>query len=404
MKPDEKWRLEAISVQRFRGVAGQQSLNFGGRSALLYGNNGVGKSTMALALQWTLFGKFPGGVLPNVGFKSFLSPVGGNKGVSCGEVIFRRVGQSLSIKRDEQAGTFTVKIGAKILEDKEAEGERDAVLELDMDAFVRTVLLHQSRIRGLLLDEVKGRNHAIDMLLGVEAAQDLHDTLKIKPFLDAAVGWRASAKSAQERHDAQGELLKRQYESAVAQARESGFLNKDWNWSALTAHYEKLVADVRDLATRHEAPSSTLVAPPSTIEAQRFAAKVAKELNQIRSRAKSQVRLVQERSRAEKIRGLLAEWDQKLNDRDEAGKLIIAGEAEFAARGGPEKALEEADANVEKQEQSLTYLGQMHKLLTDARSALAAQRQRNVPGVRTAGRCFTPGQRLGIPHPFPFIR
>jgi len=80
---------------------------------------------MALALQWVLFGKFPSGVLPNVGFKSFLAPVGGSKGVSCGEVLFRRAGQALTVRRDEQAGTFTVKVGTNVLEDEEAEGERD---------------------------------------------------------------------------------------------------------------------------------------------------------------------------------------------------------------------------------------------------------------------------------------
>ena len=39
-------------------------------------------------------------------------------------------------------------------------------------------------------------------------------------------------------------LLKRQYDEAVAQARESGFLNKDLNWTALSAHYDKLIADL----------------------------------------------------------------------------------------------------------------------------------------------------------------
>lgn len=379
MKPDEKWRLEAISIRSFRGVAGQQSLNFGGRSALLYGNNGVGKSTIALALQWTLFGKFPSGVLPNVGFKSFLAPVSGSKGMSCGEVLFRRAGQTLTVNRDEQAGAFTVKIGSKVLEDEDAQGERDTVLGLDMDAFVRTVLLHQSRIRGLLLDEVKDRNHAIDMLLGVEAAQDLHDVLKIKPFLDAATEWRAFAESAQKRHSAEGDLLKRQYASAVEQARGAGFLNKDLNWTALSAHYERLITAVHHLATKHEVPSVKIVAPASPIEAQRFTTKVAKELTQVHSKAQSQVRLGQERSRADKIQGLLQEWDQKLRERDDAEKLVIEAETEFASSESPEMALEEATANIEKQEQLLTNLGQMHKLLTDARSALAAQRDRTCP-------------------------
>src|SRR5207249_3151067 len=108
MKSDQNWRLESISIRSFRGVAGEQSFSFEGRPALLHGKNGVGKSTVSLALQWTLFGKFPSGVLPNVGFKNFLAPVTGSKGVSYGEVLFRRGAETLLVKRDEKGGTFSV--------------------------------------------------------------------------------------------------------------------------------------------------------------------------------------------------------------------------------------------------------------------------------------------------------
>jgi DNA repair exonuclease SbcCD ATPase subunit len=248
-----------------------------------------------------------------------------------------------------------------------------------MDTFVRTVLLHQSRVRGLLLDEVKDRNHAIDMLLGVEAAQDLHDVLKVKPFLDAATEWRSGAKPAQERHRAQGDLLKVQYDDAVAQARESGFLNKDLNWTALSAHYDKLVSAVHHLATGHGVPLAKLVGPASPVEAQRFAVRLTKELNQIRSKAQSQVRLAQEAIRARRINDLLEDWDEKLKVRDEAAKLVIEAETAFASSGSPETLLEEAAANIQQQEDLLANLGQLHKLLTDARAALAAQRDGSCP-------------------------
>lgn len=106
---------------------------------------------------------------------------------------------------------------------------------------------------------------------------------------------------------------------------------------------------------------------------------MAKELNQIHSKAQSQVRLAQERIRAERIQNLLKEWDQKLNDRDEAEKLVVEFEAAFTSSGRPEAVLKAADAKIEEQEQAVKNLGQMHKLLTDARSALAVQRDRTCP-------------------------
>jgi len=70
-----RWRLASITIRRFRGVAKECRFEFNGRPGLLYGNNGVGKSTVALALQWILYGKFPEGVLQNLTPDRFLSPV-----------------------------------------------------------------------------------------------------------------------------------------------------------------------------------------------------------------------------------------------------------------------------------------------------------------------------------------
>jgi DNA repair exonuclease SbcCD ATPase subunit len=69
-----KWRLDA--VRSFRGIDRQLTFELAGKPGLFWGNNGVGKSTIALALQWTLFGRFPDGVLANQRFKQFLPPVG----------------------------------------------------------------------------------------------------------------------------------------------------------------------------------------------------------------------------------------------------------------------------------------------------------------------------------------
>ena len=62
---------------------------------------------------------------------------------------------TLILTRDHGSKSFTLELDGNTYEGDEAEQQRDRILGLDMAGFVRTVLLQQSRIRGLLLDSPK---------------------------------------------------------------------------------------------------------------------------------------------------------------------------------------------------------------------------------------------------------
>ena len=89
MSEESRWRLRSIRIRSFRGVADEQIYDFAGKSGLLHGNNGVGKSTVAQCIQWTIYGKFPSEVLSNVGQKGFLSPVGAKTDAWFGQVMLQ---------------------------------------------------------------------------------------------------------------------------------------------------------------------------------------------------------------------------------------------------------------------------------------------------------------------------
>src|SRR5579883_1408765 len=156
-----RWRLDSIEIENFRGVLGKQRFAFRGLPALVFGENGVGKSTIALALEWTLFGFFPSHVF-GAPRPAFMAPVGSSRKRCRGEVVFVRGAQRLVVRRDEQQGEFVVEEGGKRQLDDAAAVLLEQALALDGDTFVRAVLLQQSRIRGLLLDEPKERNKALD--------------------------------------------------------------------------------------------------------------------------------------------------------------------------------------------------------------------------------------------------
>jgi DNA repair exonuclease SbcCD ATPase subunit len=212
------------------------------------------------------------------------------------------------IRRDEGEQLFSVRLGSETWEDEEADAKRDAILGIDMDAFVRAVLLHQTRTGGLLLDDAKSRNHAIDMLLGVEGAQNLYETLKPKPFIDAAEEYRAEIEDERREYAAQSKILERQLEEATKSGRDSGFAAKDFKWEALRARYKTVALDIAQLATKQEVSIPELLVPEDLKEARGFAAKANNALNQIQTKGALQNRLASERAQAGRFGTLLEHW------------------------------------------------------------------------------------------------
>ena len=100
----DRWRLSSVEIDGFRGVAAKQRFDFQGRGCLLFGPNGQGKSTIALAIQWALFGKFPSGILQNVASSSFLRSHGNATGAYSVRVTFDRPAQKAIVYRE--AGDF----------------------------------------------------------------------------------------------------------------------------------------------------------------------------------------------------------------------------------------------------------------------------------------------------------
>ncbi|MGH9721905.1 MAG: ATP-binding protein, partial [Bryobacteraceae bacterium] len=379
MSTAARWRLDTVTVRSFRGIDRELTFELGEKPALFWGNNGVGKSTIALALQWTLFGKFPDGVLANRGFKQFLPPVVAKTGAPYGEVSFRRGSEQLVIRRDEEEHTFRISLGSDAWEDDDAEVQRDSMLGIDMEAFVRTVLLHQTRTRGLLLDDAKSRNHAIDMLLGVEAAQNLYDVLKPKPFLDAAEACRGEIEEERREYAAQTKILERQLEESIKSGREEGFTNKDFRWDALSARYKTFALDVAQLAAKQDVSIPEPIVPGTLKEAKMFSSQVTKALAQIQTKASLQSRLASERRQFSRLETLLGRWAETIQDRDAAATAVMNAEKQHGKAEDLALQRKHLGVAVMRASEDLKGLNELYRILADAHSYIAERNSNSCP-------------------------
>jgi DNA repair exonuclease SbcCD ATPase subunit len=361
-----RWRLASITVRQFRGVAKERRFEFNGRPGLLHGNNGVGKSTVALALQWTLFGRFPDGVLPNTAYDRFLSPIQAKGKQYSGEVVLSRGREKLVVSRDGESKEFKLQLGDTSWAGPEAEERRDALLGLDMDSFVRVVLLQQSRIRALLLDDPKERNKALDRLLGMDAVEHLLEVIKPREYTKAADAWREQILSGRQRFEERERLLAEQLEGAQQRARNLKFLNKDLNPTGLRTRYAELGGDLVALGRKYGLALTDL--PPCAGPAQIGAVSRAfqKGLQSIRVNSELKQRLSPVEASMATLAELREGWSERLTRRDAARAVL---EKLVAAHGEEKGVLEgrvELEGKLKDLQRQLKAANALRELLVDA--------------------------------------
>lgn len=374
-----RWRLASVSVTDFRGILGSQVYEFNGHPTLIWGGNGVGKSTVALALEWTLFGAFPSNAL-GAPKDAFMSPVGGNAKACKGEAVFTRGKNRLVIRRDANTKTLTVELGGKKMEDDDARAFLEDQLELDMDTFVRAVLLQQSKIRGLLLDDVKDRNKALDRLLGMDAAEAMLEAVKPKTFKDAAQAWRDDVEATEARFQNQGELLEKRFNETQKEARAYKFLGKDLSGAGLKSLYAALERDLSETAAKYGARAPTeLPVADSVAAAKKTSAALAKAINQVRLGALLQQKVGSIDKKLGKIQAGSARWIEVTQARDRAQEILDG----MIKRHGDAKAVatrrKDIEEEIERVREQLRSTGELRSLLMQARGYFARDNVKSCP-------------------------
>ncbi|WP_437618568.1 AAA family ATPase [Sorangium sp. So ce1151] len=374
-----RWRLTSITVRQFRGIAKEHRFEFNGRPGMLYGNNGVGKSTVALALQWILYGRFPVGVLPNATLDRFLSPVQAKRKQYSGEVVLGREREKLVISRDATMKELKVALGGEMWLGAEAEEKRDELLGLDMDSFVRAVLLQQSRIRAVLLDDPKERNKALDRLLGMDSVEHLLELLRPKDFTQAAEAWREKVRDEEQRFAERERLLGEQLEAVQNQARTLKFQNKDFNPTGLRTRCADLSRDLMALGNKYRVKVAELPTCTAPARVASFSEAFKKHLQGIRVGAQLREQLAPVEKDISTWTALREGWAELLALRNK----IAAALAQLVEKVGEEQSLvqERGDLNAKQEEirRALKAAGDTRQLLEDARALIVREKTNTCP-------------------------
>jgi DNA repair protein SbcC/Rad50 len=180
--------LLSVEVEGFRGFNSRQKFPLDNQLTLISGDNGVGKSSLLGGIEWCLYGDVAYINYLDSKVRDELVNQSHPRGMASVSLTLRRGSETYRIERDKELGTrsthLTLKGPSGQFDDDLAEDEVYKIFGLTLDDFIRAVYLHQESIRGLLTDDPRIRDEALDRLFGLDRLRNLVEGIPIKKIKD----------------------------------------------------------------------------------------------------------------------------------------------------------------------------------------------------------------------------
>lgn len=281
--------LDSIEIEGFRGYLKPIKHYFGGKSALIFGPQGSGKSSTLNAIEWGLFGKIA--YFKSAEGKSDIELINSRAiGLECKvTVILRNKTSTIEITRKKRASSkesdLSVKTDGGTKVGTDADEFLFSELGLTLDDFYRSVYLHQESIRAIITDDPRNRDEAIDRLLGLEKARDIIGNIpmsKVKKDLDELTNQKEKITAK-----LQGAIqqISSEVEKAESEAQKEGLQDDQLTSSQISAMMSDLTQKTAKLATDCRIEPPELSAELSTDSVSKTITKVKTFIRQCRKRA-----------------------------------------------------------------------------------------------------------------------
>jgi len=362
-----------LIVRGFRGFREAVEFRFDQPATLLFGENRSGKSSTLNAIEWCLFGDDcvgkQTGIRERIGW---VVPNGHMPAAdACVELELANSKNSYVVRRSLRKGTKKSMIaelelllpdGTSLSADT-ARQQLAQLLKAEFRDFMTTVYQHQEAVRGILTQEPKERNDAIDRLLGLSIYRNLLEALAKVKASERQRAMRDQFDAFEQRvqtalrtrdHDL-SELREQAAEAGVPVARESNALVR-------AAKVQSLLDDI----ARDAGIAPQLFALPKAWDGLPAFATAAKQavawLRREMPCHKEQQALFQ---RQQYLLALQTAWDHATGDRDEIARGARALDVEYGGQQAVAAKLEAARQDLEK--------SQAQRRLASARAALISE-------------------------------
>jgi exonuclease SbcC len=179
--------ITRLSAEGIRGINKKFECLFDDGITLLYGPNGVGKSSLLQAIEWCLTGELPYLSGPDFRLEDAIVNLFHPDGKATVSLTLSDGTRDIIVTRSRKRGRSTTRGKSdlevrmpegRVLRDEDAQAFLNRLLGFPPEDFPRTVYLHQEAIRALLSESPEERSRAIDELLGLGPLRELMEVLE----------------------------------------------------------------------------------------------------------------------------------------------------------------------------------------------------------------------------------
>ncbi len=226
-----KITLTRIEIEGFRGVNKEITLDFNEKCTTIFAPNGMGKTSILGAIEWCLFSDLKyqekenatSDELVNINQRAGRARVRMTLRDGDGSYIVER---ERGIRKKASELSITLPDNNRIIGD-EAEGFIFRFTGLTFDDFYRAVFLHQESVRGLLTEEPRMRNEALDRLFGLDKIRSILKSIPMKATADALGKLEEKKSQLTERMSGASEQIEHERTNKLNDAIDVGYQEKD---------------------------------------------------------------------------------------------------------------------------------------------------------------------------------
>jgi DNA repair exonuclease SbcCD ATPase subunit len=182
------FRITDLKVEGFRGINGPLEFKIGGKPVFLFGNNGVGKTSLLQAIEWCMFGQFA--YLPAEEYKfedAIVNSFNSSETARVELTLKSDDGKTLKLTRSRKKGKsttrgknpLTLEIDGKTHLEHDAEEQLVHLFKTTPEEYYSRTHLHQEAVRDLLFGQVTDRSAMIDKMLGLYRLRQLMESLPV---------------------------------------------------------------------------------------------------------------------------------------------------------------------------------------------------------------------------------
>jgi len=266
----QKFTLETLEIEGFRGFNEKKSFQFNKPIVFLFGNNGLGKSSTLGAIEWCLFGDFVSVQCLETRTKDELINDINPKGIARVKLILKKDEDVYELIREKEKGTRRTKFVLKSLEgeftENEAQEKCNKLLGTTLDDFHRTVFLHQESVRGLLTEETVVRDEAMDRLFGLDKIRNIIDNIPIRKIKEQINSLRNEKEKIEEKIKGAIENCELTLKKREKDAKEEGLSRNELNFNFATQLSKSLISDITKLAKQHKISLPEVTSPKELSE------------------------------------------------------------------------------------------------------------------------------------------